>query len=146
MSRLPVMMCLMALGCGKKETTTAAPVQAAPVPETPGDAKSKKFAESLIALDITTFRPLEAGSSAKFIYNTLSFEPDNTWSGDGYIEISGETLECIESGTWSMEPAETNTIAVMTWAVAKTDCINQTEGDRRYRVTIADGDINVQFR
>lgn len=147
MTRLPLMLCLLAIGCGKKDSTsTAAPAQAAAEkPDTPADAKSEKFGETLVGLSITDFRPLNAGSG-KFVYNTLGFEADNTWRGEGYIEIAGETLECIESGTWSMEPAESATVAVMTWSVAETDCINQEPGDRRYRVTISGSDISVEYR
>jgi len=145
MTRVSLILCLAAIGCGKKDTATAAPVQAEVKPETPADANSEKFAAALIGLNITGFRPMDAGAG-KFVYETLSFEADNSWRADGYIEIAGETMECAESGSWAMEPAESASIAVMTWTVGSTDCINMTEGDRRYRVTLSGDDISVEAR
>jgi hypothetical protein len=143
---LNVLLSMLVLGCGNKTpATTAAPAQAAVKPDTPEDANSEKFATQLLAMNITNFRPMSTGSG-RFIYNTLQFQGDNTWRGEGYIEIADERMECVESGTWSMEPAESATISVMTWTVASTDCINQSEGDRRYRVTIQGNDLSVENR
>lgn len=142
----PILTFLLAMGCGNKDgETTAAPVQAAVKPTTPGDANSDRFAMDLVGLTITNIRPMSAGS-ARFVYETLDFQPDNTWRGEGYIEIAGERMDCVESGSWSMEPAESNSVAVMIWNVGSTDCINQTEGDRRYRVTISGGSISLEYR
>ena len=146
MLSMNVLLSVLVLGCGNKTpATTAAPAQAAVKPDTPGDANSEKFAMKLLAMNITNFRPMSTGSG-RFIYSTLQFQGDNTWRGEGYIEIAGERMDCVESGTWSMEPAESATIAVMTWTVASTDCINQEEGDRRYRVTIQGNDLSVENR
>ena len=142
----PILALLLATGCGSKDgETTTAPAQAAVKPTTPGDANSDRFAMDLVGLSLSNIRPMSAGS-ARFVYDTLDFQPDNTWQGVGYIEIAGERMDCTESGTWSMEPAESSSVAVMIWTVQSTDCINQTEGDRRYRVTISGGSISLEYR
>lgn len=146
MLSMNILLSVLVLSCGNKPpATTTAPAQAAITPDTPGDADSETFARKLIDMNITNFRPMSTGSG-RFVYNTLQFQGDNTWRGEGYIEIAGEQMDCAESGTWSMEPAESATIAVMTWTVAATDCINQEQGDRRYRVTIQGNDFSVENR
>ena len=115
-------------------------------PQTPGDKNSEKFAATLISTEISGFSPLNAGSGARFIYDTLRFAPDNSWSAQGYVELMGERMECKEGGTWEMEPAASAIEATMVWNVVTTNCINQEPGPRRYLVTLEGGSIRVAYR
>ena len=123
-----------------------AAAEAAPEPTTPGDAASKKFAEGLVDATIQNFNPTDA-QGATFVYVTMSFLPDNTWKAKGYVEIIDERMECAESGTWTMEPAESDTVATVNWTVDKTDCGGRDAGEKtRAQVTLQNGTIDVLFR
>ncbi|MEL6345960.1 MAG: hypothetical protein AAFV53_22810 [Myxococcota bacterium] len=125
----------------------AAPATADVTPDVPDDKNSEKFAEGLLSKTIQGFAPIDAGANVRFMYNELSFSPDNTWKASGYVEMMGEQMECTEIGVWSMDPAESATVATMTWKVERTDCINQNNGDeRRYRVTLQAEGISVAYR
>lgn len=135
----------------KKGDTSASPTNAdetsAPSPEIqaeiPNDGDSKKFAKSLIALTIKNFRPI----SDALVYETLTFNPDNTWTTEASVEIMDEKMECVESGTWAMDPAESAKVASMTWTVNSTDCpAREAPQDIRLKVTIQGENIQVAFR
>lgn len=115
--------------------------------QVPDDKASRDFAEKLVAITIRDFRPSDGGG-AKFEYTTLGFAPDNTWKAAGYIEIQDERMECTESGTWSMEPAESGKIATISWALVKTDCPGRDAGgDTRALVTLGKtGFESIKFR
>lgn len=117
---------------GKKKNKDKGSSDAAAGPDlsamnVPDDGNSRKFAEALIGVRIEGFRPSDSGG-AKFEYNTLSFEADNSWNAAGYVEIMDERMECTESGTWSMEPAESAKTATVAWTVSKTDCPSRESG------------------
>ena len=121
-------------------TSPAAPAVEADVPS---DNNSKKFAKSLVGLNITNFRPISDG----LIYEKLNFNADNTWQAEAAIEIMDEKMECIEKGTWTMDPAESSSIASMVWKIDSTDCPARTAPDEiRLKVTIAGSGIQVAFR
>ena len=135
MVRLLIPALLLSLAaCGKKEAPAsagdavadAAPAQQADVPD---DAKSRAFSERLLKLNVKEFAPSDGGG-AKFMYDSLSFKPDNTWHAEGYVEADDERMDCKEDGTWTMEPAETETTAVVVWVVKKTTCISRETGDQ----------------
>ena len=117
-------------GKKKKKGSDGAAADSAPAASAlnvPDDGNSKKFAETLLGTTITGFRPSDSGGG-KFEYNTLSFAADNTWKADGYVEIMDERMECTESGTWEMEPAESAKTATVAWTVTKTDCPSRESG------------------
>jgi hypothetical protein len=121
-----------AAAAGKKkkkggDAPAAASGPAASDMKIPDDGDSRKFAEALLETTITGFRPSDSGGG-KFEYNTLSFSADNTWKADGYVEIMDERMECTESGTWEMEPAESAKTATVAWTVAQTDCPSRESG------------------
>ena len=121
---------LAAAGKKKKkdgDAPAAASGPAASALNVPDDGNSKKFAETLLGTTITGFRPSDSGGG-KFEYNTLAFLADNTWKADGYVEIMDERMECTESGTWEMEPAESAKTATVAWTVTQTDCPSRETG------------------
>jgi len=133
----------------KNKGAEAATADAAPEikPDVPGDKNSEQFAKTLIEITVEGVSPLNAGSGARFIYNQLTFAPNNTWEASGFVELMGEKMECTETGRWEMEPATSPKEATMVWTVEKTDCINQSNGDaRRYLVTLDKGSLNVSYR
>ena len=82
----------------KGEEEAPAQVEEEITPETPGDKDSEKFAAKLITLSIENFVPLNAGAGAAFVYNTLDFAPDNTWTAAGYVELMGERMDMHRDG------------------------------------------------
>jgi len=144
---------LLLAACGSKETTTtAAPAEAAentPAASdvVPDDKASQAFAERLFATTLTNFRPIDS-SGADFRYNSFQLKPDGSWNADGVVEIADESMECVESGTWSMDPAETNDTASVGWVVDKTNCAGRESGtEHRIRLTIdKGGEYEYSFR
>ena len=135
-------------GKKKKSSEPAAPEGSAAVtPEVPDDATSRRFAKGLIAAQIRDFSPTDATTGATFVYERMSFEPDNTWNSSGYIEVMDDRMECTESGHWSMEPATSPTEATVTWKVDKTDCPGREAGEQVRAVVklLDDGGIDVIF-
>ena len=158
MSRTPVLLaCLFALStpamAGKKskdknkdKSASAEEAPASVDTQLPDDNTSKKFGDALMAAEITDFRPVD-NVGAKFVYSTMSFDAGNTWRADGYVEIQDERMECVESGAWSIEPAESNTVATVSWTVDKTDCAGRDAGQAtRAQVTIEKNGISALFR
>ena len=131
---IPALLLVSITACGKKDAPAsagdavadAAPAQKADVPD---DSKSQAFSERLLKLNVNEFAPSDGGG-AKFLYTSLSFKADNTWHAEGYVEADDERMDCKEDGTWTMEPAETETTAVVVWVVKKTTCISRETGDQ----------------
>ncbi|MFT5684779.1 MAG: hypothetical protein ACI8RZ_005723 [Myxococcota bacterium] len=154
MNRCLTLICLALLVPGtadakkkKKSAEAEAPAEAEVTPDIPSDSNSAKFAEALLALNIERFSPTDTSSGAKFRYTSLTFNPDNTWQAVGYVEMMDEMMECTEGGPWSMEPAESATVATMSWDIAQTDCVSREVGhSTRYRVTIEGDRMSVEFR
>lgn len=123
--------------------STAAPATPEIEADVPSDGNSKKFAKALVGLDITKFRPISDG----LIYDKLTFNADNSWEAQAAVEMMDEKMECIEKGTWTMDPAESATIAIMTWKIDSTDCPSRTAPDEiRLKVTITGNGIQTAFR
>ncbi len=138
----------LVIGCGDKNAPVeSAAGPAASGPEIPGDANSKKFAEKLLGLTISDWAPEDSGE-VKFEYTKLTFAADNTWQAVAYVAIMDETVDCKETGTWSMDAAESPTTAGMTWHLAKTTCPGREAGrDLRLQMSILnDGSFKVKMR
>jgi len=134
----------------KKKKNKDAEEEAAPAaqatPDVPDDGNSKKFASKLIETSITDFRPSDGGG-ATFKYSSLSFIGDNTWKADAYVEIQDERMECIESGGWTMEPAESSTVGTVTWELESTDCPGRESGGKtRVQFTLTKNGVDAIFR
>jgi len=138
-----------ALGCGNKgETTTAAPSENAPKASdsVPDDKASQEFGERLMDADLVRFKPVE-GDDVELVYSSFTFNPDGTWAASGAVEIMDETMECVEGGTWSMDPAESESTASMTWVIDKTNCAGREPTEQRVRLTLEkNGEYQVNFR
>ncbi|MCB9763116.1 MAG: hypothetical protein H6739_25170 [Alphaproteobacteria bacterium] len=156
MSNKPLVLVFLAIACGPKEPTSTAAAaegteEAAPAEVSsdavPGDKNSQEFAQKLLALKITDFRPIDS-DGAEFIYNTLTFSPDGTWAATGAVSIMDETMECRESGDWSMDAAESADTAAVGWTVAETNCAGRESGaEQRILLTIKKGgEYEVSFR
>jgi hypothetical protein len=57
-------------------------------------------------------------------------------------------MECVETGDWTMDPAEDEDTASMTWTINKTNCAGREVGTvQRVRMTLLkDGSFKVEFR
>ena len=147
---LPLVLAFALVACGEKEpTTTAAPAEAASTKsdKVPSDPSSEKFGEKLFKLEITSFRPIDGGG-ASLIYDRLTFAPDGTWTATGSVTAADEKMECVETGDWTMDPAEDDDTASMTWTINKTNCAGREVGTvQRVRMTLLkDGSFKVEFR
>ena len=111
----------------------------------PNDANSKKFAKQLTSTSISNFSPDAEGLT----YKTMTFNGDNTWKADAVVSVMDEEMECEESGTWTMDPASSNTVSNMNWTIDATDCpTRQAPMNLRVEVTLVKtaAGINVNFR
>jgi len=135
------------IGCGEKNAPVESAAAPASGPEIPGDADSKKFADKLMGLTITDWAPEDSGE-VEFKYTKLTFAGDNTWQAVAYVAIQDETVDCKETGTWSMDPAESATTAGMIWSIVKTTCPGREAGrDLRLQMTVLnDGSFKVKMR
>ncbi|MDP6934835.1 MAG: hypothetical protein QGG40_18080 [Myxococcota bacterium] len=152
MSRIALALLPTLIACSSKQATPEAAADAsgtaeAATTDAPDDAASKKFVGALMDLEIKDFRPKDA-AGAIFEYASMSFNADNTWNASGFVEAQDERMDCAETGTWSMEPAESANTATMTWVVSETDCITRSIGEEvRIKLTITpDGGIKHAFR
>jgi hypothetical protein len=116
------------LACGEKSAPPASSLSATRTVslvdiEIPGDAKSKDFALLLLGTTLTEFQPTDS-SGAKFVYKTMRFSNGNTWSAEAYLYLEAEDIriDCKESGSWSMNPADSSSVAGVTWKVESSDC------------------------
>jgi len=132
---------------GKDDAAAPAPKAAAAVPATPDDAASKKFGAKLVTASLLNFRPSDAGG-ATFQYDKMTFGADNTWTAAGWVEFDDEKMECTEAGKWTMEAADSDKVANVTWTVDKTDCAGRESGSEvRAQLTLSkDGTIDAKFR
>jgi hypothetical protein len=131
---------------GKKKEAAPAPAPSGPTVNAPADDASQKFVAKLLATQIKGFRPGDAGG-AEFRYDTLTFAPDNTFQAAAFVEMDGERMDCTESGTWKMDPAESEKAAVVEWTIAKTNCAGrESGGGLRVRFTIDKDGVNSEFR
>lgn len=115
--------------------------------ELPGDANSKKFASTLMGLTIKDFKPMD-NAGATFKYDNLKFNAGNIWNAKGFVQIGEERMDCNESGTWHMDPAESASVAAVMWVVEKTDCAGREPGtEARVQMTLGkDGIDEILFR
>jgi hypothetical protein len=139
---------LLLVACGDKAAPVEAAPEAAPVgPKIPDDAQSHRFAEKLMALQISDWAPDDSGD-VEFKYTRLTFNPDNTWVATGYVAVIDERVDCKEVGSWQMDPAESETTANMTWTIEKTTCPGREAG-RELRLSmsiLANGQFKVKMR
>ena len=96
----------------------ATPKKKATAQNVPDDKVSKAYAASLLDTVGTGFSPNSEGLT----YTKLTFAADNTWHAEGVVAIMDEEMDCVETGTWIMDPAKSETATNMSWTVTSTDC------------------------
>ncbi|HJN74985.1 MAG TPA: hypothetical protein QGF58_13735 [Myxococcota bacterium] len=140
----------LTMACGEKEdTSTAAPEEAATPASSavPDDKASKAFAKRLFELDIKRFQPVE-GDGIKLEYDSFVFKPDGNWVATGTVSVMDESMDCKERGVWTMDAADSEETASMTWTLEDTSCPGrEPHAEQRVEVTILDdGQFKVKFR
>lgn len=148
MTRLLPLFVLLACGGSKAPPADAGSSAAAgPSTNAPTDSNSQAFLKRLLALQLTDFRPNDA-AGAKFAYTSFDFEAGNTWTGPAYVEMDDERMDCTESGTWTLEPADSEETATVGWVVTKTNCAGREPGQAtRASVTInGSGEASFSYR
>ncbi len=111
----------------------------------PNDKVSEAYAEALIETTGRGFSPNAMGLT----YETITFAADNTWSAEGLVSIMDEEMDCIEKGTWMMDPAQSETSTNMTWTITSTDCPSRVapiEMRLQLILTGTEAGINANFR
>ncbi len=136
---------------GKAVTSESVDPLASPEPATssttvdiPKDSASKKFASKLVSLEIHDWSPEDSGQ-VSFTYEDFSFNSDGTWSATGTVAILDESVDCRESGHWTMDPAASEDSSFLDWTVEDTTCPGRESGSRvRVKMVIdKDGSFEV---
>lgn len=134
---------LLTVGCEKKPASTA--VETEPAAETKTGNLSK-FQKKLVETTITDWEPT-SNSGAQFIYKTLEFKADKTWSASGVVRADFEEFECTEKGSWSIVSEANATSGTIDWTVGETDCISRESGTSiRTLMDFSGGDYQISFR
>jgi hypothetical protein len=133
----------------KKKGQEPAAEQAPPKVKTelPKDGTSKSFAEKLMATPLTDFEPPD-NDGTLFLYDTLTFKAGNVWEAAAWLDVPGDRFDCVESGSWTLDAAESELVAPVNWTVDETNCPGRKAGAAtRAKLTIQpDGDVSVEFR
>ncbi len=156
MSRLSFSLALLlTAGCGPRSGETTSSGEAAEAPaasskslgdQVPSDSTSQGFARKLVGLAIQNHKAVD-GDGVTLVYSTLSFEGDGSWNANGAVEVMDETMECTESGSWTMSEATSATVASVEWTVSETNCAGrEPEAAQRAEVTLSKSDWELKFR
>ena len=97
---------------------TEKPKKTAVAQNVPDDKVSKAYAANLLETVGTGFLT----ECRRLTYTKLTFAADNTWHAEGVVAIMDEEMDCVETGTWIMDPAKSETATNMSWTVTSTDC------------------------
>ena len=130
------------------EATAVAPTKPkkkAEAQNVPDDKVSKAYAANLLETVGTGFSPNSEGLT----YTKLTFAPDNTWHAEGLVAIMDEEMDCVETGTWMMDAAKSETATNMTWTVSSTDCPSRVapmEMRLELVLTGTEAGVNANFR
>jgi hypothetical protein len=127
-------------GCPKTEEAAVAPASRSPQigANLPQDATSKGYIGNLVDTPFRNYRPVEGAVTLN--YESFRFRPDGSWSASGAISILEDKMECEESGSWTMDPATSETDGVVSWTVNDTDCASRkTQVTTRARIQLLDG-------
>jgi hypothetical protein len=153
MKSLIVLVALASLvACGKKDAPAASSGDAAVSGNAaagasiPDDANSRAFAEQLVKTAVHNFSPADNTGMA-FVYVTLTFRSDNTWVALSRLGDGDESVDCKETGTWTMEPATSASSAAMEWKLTETTCPGRPKNNiMRAMVSIEGGEYRISFR
>jgi len=136
---------LLCTACGGKKAPVAAgegaPTSGALTIDVPADAKG--FASKLMKTTVSGFNPT---GSSEFTYTNMTFADDGTWTAQGDLSLGGESIACVEDGTWMIDTMSGDN-AVMNWTVTKTTCPSRDSGtEQRVNVAIDGSDVKISFR
>ena len=138
---------LFIVGCGAKKTTETAPV-AEPEPQKdvamPDSAEARAFAKLVVENDISDWSPT---GSRDFKWVSADFKADGSLKVSAKIEAGGEVIECPETGTWSIDSAESKTSGIIEWTIAKTSCATRDDGNsQRVQLSYSGTTAKISFR
>lgn len=153
MSRLwksvAIMTAVLALaGCGDKKKDPKAAGESKPevIQTIPKDDASQSFGRFLLNHPITELVVNESPST-KLVYTQMTFEKDNSWAAKAQLRTLNESVDCVEGGTWSMDPADGPKKATLSVNVARTNCASRDPGVKmRLGVTVSEGKYDIQMR
>lgn len=152
MTRITALLAVLCLvACGKKDAPASsggenAKAASAASADVPKDQNSQDFATWLINHPVHSFKPVDNGG-ASFVYVTMSFRADNSWVTTARMGDGEDTIECKEEGTWTMEPAESAAVAMMTWHMTRSTCPGRPPETIMRTKVAADGtDYRIYFR
>jgi len=136
---------LLLAACGEKKAPDAAaaagPSKAAISIDIPADAKG--FAAKLLKTTVSDFNPT---GSSEFTYNAMTFAGDGTWTAKGNLRLGGESIDCVEDGTWRIDTMNGDD-ALMDWKLTKTNCPSRDAGvEQRVNMAIDGADVKISFR
>ncbi len=137
---------LSTLGC--KKEVAAPPAQATPkapalTAEMPDSPEARKFARGLLDNPITNWSPID---DRTFIYTSMSFAPDGTWTADAELTAGGESVPCKEVGEWSIDKAESEVKATMDWTIVKSSCARENGSTQRVSATRNEAQYKISYR
>ena len=134
---------LLTSACGsKKEAKPAAEKSASASSEAAG---LSKFQKNLVGTEITDWEPT-SNSGAQFIYHTLRFSADGTWTASGTVKADFEEFPCKESGSWSVSSEDGNS-GTVEWVLNETDCLMREKGvELRTHIDLSGGSYKISFR
>lgn len=144
---------LFAVGCAKEKPAAQKPTNIVDkeggitdATDVPADADSRKFADHLIRHPITNFSPTDGGgASIKWV--TVTFGPKNHWIAEAKVSADGETVDCVESGAWSMDKADNEHKASVALKTDKSTCPGRSDSQTyRLSMTWEKGDYEIDFR
>jgi hypothetical protein len=132
-------------GCGSKKApepaAEAKPKITASMPDT---AEAKGFAEKIVATGIKDWSPT---GSRDFKWTSATFHPDGALKVQAKIIAGGETIECPETGTWSIAEAESKTSGIVEWTIVKTSCATRENGtNKRIQLSYSGSETKISVR
>jgi len=119
----------LAVGCGKKKQveSSATSAVADATQSASENTPERKFKENLTQLKVANWEPT-SNSGAQFIYNSLVFKADGSWSADGVVKANFEEFPCKEGGSWSVASIESASSGIIDWTLNSTTCITREKG------------------
>ena len=137
---------LLTIGCGPKTPATPAPAEEAvkidvSMPDSP-DASA--FATQIIEQGISDWSPT---GSRDFKWTSADFHADGSLKVQAKIDVGGETMECPETGTWSIDSVDSASSGILEWTIVKTSCATREDGaQQRVQLTYTGSEAKISFR
>lgn len=122
---------LLAAGCAKEKPATKPNVidregGITDATQVPSDTDSKKFADHLVRHPLKGYHPTDA-DGPKVLWVETTFNAKNEWVAVTKVQVDAEDVDCRESGTWSMDKAESNQVAVVAMRTLASTCAGRAD-------------------